>query len=172
MSCRKHCYYKFPGIWVVGYFWFEFSFFFFPFSNEPCCSFFSYFRFLFKWCHFIAILMAVIRLLCLCLQLTKSIIGMSSPAIQMLTTCPCLAMFGVYGHQKLAGVGRCGVGMESLWSRAAQGVWWGSHLTVWGVKYFNMTTLTGVRLCHATEVGVCTSASLLSCLCCATLSCG
>lgn len=39
--------------------------------------------------------MAEIRLLCLCLQLTKSIIEMSSPAMQMLTTC--LAMFGVYG---------------------------------------------------------------------------
>lgn len=141
--------------------------FFFSFSNESCCSFFSYFRFLLKLCHFIAILMAVIRFLCLCLQLTKSIIGMSSPAMQMSTTYLCLAMFGVYGW-----VGAVCVGMVSLWSATAQGGWRGSHLTGWGVKYFNMAVLTGVRICHGAGVGVCTSASSLSSFCDTTLPYG
>lgn len=45
--------------------------------------------------------------------------------------------------------------MVSLWPATAQGLWKGSHLPVWGLKYFNVAMLTGFRLCHRTEVGVC-----------------
>lgn len=130
VSCRRHYYYKFPGTWVVGYFWFDFFFFVMNLTVHFWLIFF-----LFKLCNSTVVLLSMtVRklLICLCLQLRKSVVGTSLPAIQCLMVCPYLQLLLCLWSAR-ANVAKA---WEDLWSTIPKGAWQVSFSTVWVIKCF------------------------------------